>query len=251
MAARCDRKVRKGREECTGSLAYVASLAVKKLGPLFRGDERSGLSRDPARPSGSSRRAEHLDRREAGLVVHLLRCRGPSSPGRRRAGWSGTAWTTWSRITKEPRLRAAHGSGRRSCRPATGRRSSTSTRAQATRSPGPRSFERRAVLDQVGADRGVLDHGDVVGPGHLGHAAVGVAGQSGSGAAGRTAPWSPRPRPGGAPGPRCGRAPAARSARRRSRPPGCAPRRRPCRPRRPGGRRCSASGGNRPGSGCR
>jgi NADP-dependent 3-hydroxy acid dehydrogenase YdfG len=35
----------------------------------------------------------------------------------------------------------------------------------------------QAVFDDVGADRRVLDHGHIVGPGHVGHAALGVAGQ--------------------------------------------------------------------------
>ena len=40
---------------------------------------------------------------------------------------------------------------------------------------GPAVSRGKAVLDQVGPHGRVLDHGDIVGPAHVGHAAAGVA----------------------------------------------------------------------------
>ena len=70
---------------------------------------------------------------------------------------------------------------RRTNRPSTGRRSSTSVSATASSSPAPRPLMRGvgaapAVFDQAGLDMAVLDHHGVVEHRHVGHAAVAMAG---------------------------------------------------------------------------
>ena len=122
--------------------------------------------------------------------------------------------------------------------------------------PAPRpvmavSGPRRRYSMTLRLDVGVLDHHGVVEHRHVGHAAVGVAGVEIAAEqrillGGRAVRRGVRRRGRGSP---AARAACCRTARTRR--PARAPRRRRGSPRRPAGRRWSASGGSRPGSGCR